>query len=529
MKEAKQIVDVNIAAVYGRVSSDDQAGNASTRGQITEAEEFCKKKGLDLKFTYFDEAKSGKSVDGRLQLTLMLEDARAGKFKHLVVWKLTRLSRNLQDTLRIITELEGLGIKFHSIAENEYDLSTPMGRMMLNMMATIAEYEREGIVENVRMGMKQRAKEGAWGGGKIIGYRAPDAKTDGEAAAKSGKLIIVPDEAAIVRKIFKLYAEGNGLKSITNKMNKGGYRTKNGNLWGSAQIGAILDNPTFTGTIRFSTHDKHAEKQEEILVENAHEAIIDKTLWDKVQLLRSSKNIWPGRVSERSFPLTGLIRCPQCGAGMIMSRATATRKDGSKRINEYYACSRWVNQGTAACRFNGLPAEEVERVVLRRLKRIVTKPTFLEDIMKRINGIKRDEGRTQAELLASIEKKRVLLKKQRKKYIALFDEDAPDLMLQEDIARVTADLYKLDEEEVALKLTNDENEKPVAVSYYAVRMIMDDFVDHFHQVAADRQRALLRVMLKEITFNKGNWAKSIQLHINDDIGNFIGMSTVPAG
>ncbi|MEI7831635.1 MAG: recombinase family protein [bacterium] len=525
MRKAKPTIDERIAVVYGRVSSDDQAGNASTRGQINEAEEFCRKHELILQHTYFDEARSGKSMKGRPELERMRVDARAGKFQHLVVWKLTRLSRSLIDTLAIIEELDQLGIKFHSITEPDYDTSTSTGRMILRLMATVAEFEREETVENVRMGMKQKAKEGFWSGGQIFGYRMADVNIASE-MEKKGKLIIVPEEAAIVKSIFQQYAEGKGLKRIATQLNKAGYSTKGGNLFTPQQVRLILINPIYAGTIRFRTHDRFVHEQEEILVTDAHEAIVNMEQWEKVQGLRAIASQWPPHSSQAGFPLSSVLRCPKCGSGMIVISATGTRKDGSKRIFTYYACGRWVKLGKSACQANLLRTEEAEKVVLRRLKRIVTMPNFLNDIMIQINGSKQDNVPSQAELFASIEKKRALLKKKRANLIALFDGDTPDLMLKEDIAQVTADLYKLDEEETALNGVNGETGN---MSYLSVKMIMDDFVNNFYQVDIDRQRALLRVMLKEITFNKEKGPKSIQLHFNDAVDKVIAMSTAAAG
>ncbi|MEI7832213.1 MAG: recombinase family protein [bacterium] len=527
MRKAHPTIDEKIAVVYGRVSSDDQAGNASTRGQITEAEGFCRKHELILEHTYFDEAKSGKSVNGRPELERMREDARAGKFQHLVVWKLTRLSRSLIDTLAIIEELDQLGIKFHSITEPDYDTSTSTGRMILRLMATVAEFEREETVENVRMGMKQRAKEGYWSGGKILGYRMADMNIASEVARK-GKLIIIPEEAAIVQMIFKLFAEGKGLKSITNHLNKADYRTKNGLFFAPPQIGAILDNPSYLGTIRFRTHDKHAREQEEILVPDAHEPIIDIELWGKVQGLRAIKSHWPRRVSEVGFPLTGVLRCPDCGAGMSMSRTSNKRKDGSKWVRQYYACGRWKNQGTAACHSNMIPAEEVEKVVLRRLKRIVTHPTFLLDMVKRLNDKKRDEVRPLQQRLATIEKMRMQLTKKRRKYIALFDEESIDATLQADIEQIAVELRNIDEEESEIKLRLNDTDTSKTLPYPAVKLILDNFVGQLEKAGTDRQRALLRIVVKEITFVKNKGVGDIHLHLNDSVAKVLGMKNAPS-
>lgn len=520
----RNVVEEHVAAFYGRVSSEEQAGNASTRGQQAEAEAYCRHAGLDLRYCYFDEAKSGKSLKGRDELQRMLEAARAGKFTHLVVWKLTRLSRNLVDTLRLMKQLDTWRVQFHSISEPNYDTSTPSGRMILNVMATLGEFEREVIADNVRMGMKQRAQEGAWIGTTMLGYRIPREPHDPPEVAKAKRLIPIPEEAAVVRRIFSDFAGGLGLKAIANRLNHAGFRTKRGGYFSSVQVGWILDNPVYRGTVRFRTHDPHVREPVEIVVEGAHEALIDEALWTQVRQLRAQKCHRPRRVSDRDFPLTGLLRCPACGAGMTMARTSNRRKDGTKWVRNYYACGRWKNQGTAACNSNMIHADEAEREVLRRLRRIVTHPTFLRDVVARINTKQREALRPLRQRQAHVEKERKRQTGVRDKYRRAFEADAITAQeLGERLAEINAQLVELNQEEAELRSRLDADASVRPIPYEAVKRILDDFATQLSQANGDRRRALLHALIREITFERGKGIQGITLHLHEGITQMLGI------
>lgn len=87
-----------------------------------------------------------------------------------------------------------------------------------------------------------------------------------------------------------------------------------------------------------------------IIANGIHKAIVSEELWDKVQLMISQKKGKPSRIYDGEYPLTGILKCPECGAGMVISRVVNKRKDGSKRKLTYYACGNWKNKGTAVCR-----------------------------------------------------------------------------------------------------------------------------------------------------------------------------------
>ncbi|CEQ11842.1 site-specific DNA recombinase [[Clostridium] sordellii] len=126
----------------------------------------------------------------------LLQDANAGKFNLVIVWKLNRISRKLIDILNIVDTLDKNKIAFRSLTES-FETEIPAGKLQLNIMGAIGEFERGTIAENVKMGMIARAREGKWNGGKVIGYYIVEIPSEGK-KRKETKLIINEKEAMTV-------------------------------------------------------------------------------------------------------------------------------------------------------------------------------------------------------------------------------------------------------------------------------------------------------------------------------------------
>ncbi|MFV3010844.1 recombinase family protein [Clostridium botulinum] len=182
---------------------------------------------------------------------------------------------------------------------------------------------------------------------------APLEKQQGAKRTKT-VLTINEREAEAVRLIFNEYANGKGYRAITNQLNKQGYKTKRGNNFSVGSIRDIITNLLYIGKIRYNVRQNWSEKRRRninanpIITDGIHKAIVDEKLWDKVQAVLDSKKGKPARVHDGEFPLTGILRCPKCEAGMVISRTTNKLADGTKKRISYYACGNWENRGTTA-------------------------------------------------------------------------------------------------------------------------------------------------------------------------------------
>lgn len=291
-------------AIYARVSTDEQAEHGySIDAQLDTLRNYCKLYNKQIIGEYVDRGVSGKSMKGRYELQQLLKDAEGELFDEVIVWKINRMARKNIDLLQIVDLLDKNNIAFRSFSEN-FETETPMGRFALQMMGAVGELERNTIVDNVKMGHKQRAKTGSHNGKVPLGYRV--VKGSAEGRGKNTEVVIVEVEAMLVRKIFELYASGKGLKSIANSLNKEGYTTKANGPFSTCSIRDLLDNPMFIGKIRYNQYENWSEKRRKgksanpILVDGLHPAIIDQSLWDKVRLLREKKALCPKSASKES-------------------------------------------------------------------------------------------------------------------------------------------------------------------------------------------------------------------------------------
>lgn len=215
----------------------------------------------------------------------------------VMVWKISRLSRKQLDFLSIIDQLEKNEVGFFSYSEN-IDASTPTGKAMLQMMGSFAELERNMIVENVKTGMTQRAKEGKWNGGSVLGY-----------SSKEKSLVVQESEATLVKYIFNLYISGKGYKSIANQLNHEGYKTKRNANFSITSIRTIITNPMYAGFIRFNQVENWSEKRRKgkssntIILKGEHEPIISMEIWGKSQKILEQKSHKPTKTFTGHFPL----------------------------------------------------------------------------------------------------------------------------------------------------------------------------------------------------------------------------------
>ncbi|MUT67451.1 recombinase family protein [Paenibacillus sp. NEAU-GSW1] len=163
--------EVKYVGIYARVSTEEQAEQGySIEAQITTLRNLCKAEQKVVFKEYVDAGISGKTIEKRPAMKQLLRDVEAGKIQEVLVWKLDRISRKMSDLLQIVEHLNRYNVKFRSYSEKDFDTETASGKLNIQMLGVIAEFQRNTIVENVKMGMKQRARKGKWNGGTVLGY-----------------------------------------------------------------------------------------------------------------------------------------------------------------------------------------------------------------------------------------------------------------------------------------------------------------------------------------------------------------------
>lgn len=346
---------------------------------------------------YSDEGKSGKNIAGRVDFQRMLNDIACKKdgVEYVLVFKLSRFGRNAADTLTSLQFMQDYGVNLISV-EDGIDSSKEAGKLMVHVLSAVAEIERENILVQTMEGRKQKAREGKWNGGFApYGYKLVD-----------GELIIEEDEAEAIRIIFDKFVHTNlGYNGVVNYLNNNGIKKKarqNGYLtqFTTSTVKAILDNPVYYGKIAYgrrkttkiegTRNEYHVVAQKEFDVyDGRHKAIVDEQLWKDVQAKRraTASKLEKKHDLDHEHVLSGLVKCPVCGAGLYGNVKRAKRKDGSYYKTYFsYACKHRLNKDGHKCDYHKQWSEEkVDNAVSEIIRKLVNNPRFSEVMKTKIN------------------------------------------------------------------------------------------------------------------------------------------------
>ena len=378
MKEMKR----KSVGCYVRVSTISQdIDKFSINGQITQIKEYCQFHGYEVFDIYADRGVSGKTMN-RPELQRMLKDAKEGKLDCVMIYKTSRLARNTSDLLTIVEGLHKQNVEFFSLSENmKFDSNS--GKLLLQILASFSEFERNNIAEGAFMGQLRRSQEGYYQGNLPLAYdKIPDSKHE---------LMINQHEANIVKYIFESYAKGHGYRKIANALNHKGYVTKKGNPFSISAVTYILSNPFYIGKIQFAKYKDWNDKRRKglndkpVIAEGKHTPIISQDLWDKVQARKKQVSKKPQVHGKGTNLLTGIIFCEKCGAAYAASNTTNTLKDGTKKRIRYYSCSNFRNKGSKVCSANSVRADVIEKYVMDQILEIVKSDKVLKQVVERVN------------------------------------------------------------------------------------------------------------------------------------------------
>lgn len=492
------------AVAYIRVSTNEQAEHGYSLGaQKEEIEKFCDRQDYDFIHTYADEGVSGKNTNKRLGYQQMMADASNSKFDVVIVWKLSRLARNMSDVLKTTETLLKEDITFHSISEN-FDIETSTGRLMLQLLGSFGEFERRQISENVQLSMKSLVRDQKrFAGGRMLGY-VSGINQDGVKVLK-----IEPEEAKIVRHIFLRYSQGQGYRAIANEINRLGYKTVKGNTFTTTAVKDILKNKTYIGLLTYAKYENWEEKRRKgknpnpIVVEGSHEPIIRKELFDQVQKRLEIETKQPEWNNQGSNLLTGLIKCPECSGPMAASNTTNRLKDGTKRKTRYYSCATARNKGAGVCHANSIKAEVAEKFVADRLKEIIQQPSILEKIVSRLNEERMEQLVPLEQELATnlVEQESVNEKKQRWNDLL---EVSPEMLVdvQPKISQLDSQLIMLKQREYQIGLILENRDKSIKIEH--VTQLISALDTLLEGKEKKQVKAIYRSFIKEIRFDKLN-------------------------
>ncbi|MDY6309025.1 MAG: recombinase family protein [Oribacterium sp.] len=350
--------------IYIRVSTAMQVDGYSLEAQKERLTKFAAFQEMEVVREYCDAGKSGKSITGRPEFTRMLQDiAESGEdIDFILVFKLSRFGRNAADVLNSLQYIQDYGVNLICV-EDGIDSSKDSGKLTITVLSAVAEIERENILVQTMVGRKQKAREGKWNGGQApFGYTLD---------TKNSTLIVDPDEAEIVRLIFDKFVHTEmGADTICDYLNQHGYtkkrvRDQEVSHFTRSFLMRVLDNPVYTGKIAYDksatekvkgSRDeyKRVKTDDYLLADGLHDAIIDEETWEAARLKRKrTGQRWVKTHSlEHEHILSGIIKCPLCGAGMT---GTVYRRHNKKtdeyKDTFYYRCHHRKRADGKLCDF----------------------------------------------------------------------------------------------------------------------------------------------------------------------------------
>ena len=293
----------------------------------------------------------------RPALKQLLADIEAGKVNCVVVYKVDRLSRSLMDFARMLEVFERNQVAFVSVTQ-QFNTTNSMGRLMLNVLLSFAQFEREIISERTRDKIAAARRKGKWSGGMpLLGY---------DVDPKGSKLCVNVDEANKVRAIYDLYLERQSIMATIQELDQRGWcnklwQTRKGHHRGGlpftkATLFRLLTNITYTGKLRYKDEVNEGEQ----------DAIVPLETWQKVQSLLCRNGRTGGVEARNKFGalLKGILRCACCDCSMTPSHTT---KNGSKRYR-YYVCGNAQKRGWHNCPSRSVPAPEIEKFVVDKIR-----------------------------------------------------------------------------------------------------------------------------------------------------------------
>ncbi len=522
---------------YKRVSTAMQIDGYSLDAQRSRMKAYADFNDYEIVGEYEDAGKSGKSIEGRMQFRQMMEDVKSGKdnISYVLVFKLSRFGRNAADVLSTLQVMQDFGVNLICV-EDGIDSSKDAGKLMISVLSAVAEIERENIRVQTMEGRIQKAREGKWNGGFApYGYQLVN-----------GKLEINEEEAVAIRTIYDQYVNTDiGSNGISKYLENHGIRKiqrQNGKnpLFDAHLVRLILKNPVYCGKIAYgrrktekvhgTRNEYHLVEQENfLLVDGLHEAIIPEDVWNAAQakLIAQAKkyeHVNKGK-NERTHLLSGIVKCPICGAGMYGNKSIKYKKDGTKYKDFfYYGCKHRGMQRGHKCDYRKQIREELlDDAVAEVIVKLVSNPHFAAMMQEKIN-MKVDTTAIDQEI-TNYEKQLRQDYTIKSKLIEEIDNLNPDdrhyIRRKADLDDRLYRMYdKIEELESQLmdaraKKTSIEAEKITGDNIYKVLIYFDKLYFAMNDV---ERRQLIEALIAEIQIYEerkpnGQWLKSIRFKL----------------
>lgn len=523
--------------LYTRVSTTMQIDGYSLEAQKSRMKAFAEYNDYVIAGEYEDAGKSGKSIEGRAEFSRMMDDIKSGKdgVSYVLVFKLSRFGRNAADVLSTLQVMQDFGVNLICV-EDGIDSSKDAGKLMISVLSAVAEIERENIRVQTMEGRIQKAREGKWNGGFApYGY-----------SLNNGKLEINEKEAIAIRTIFDQYvntsagAIGVAKYLADHGINKRIRQNGKNPLFDASLIRRILKNPVYCGKIAYgrrrtekvhgTRNDYHLVEQDNyILVDGLHKALVSEELWQKAQvklLAQAKKYEHPTRSADGHIHLlSGIVKCPICGAGMYGNKSVKHKKDGTKYKDFfYYGCKhRTMTRGHKCDYKKQINEELLDAAVAEVIVKLVSNPKFAAMMQQKIN-MKVDTTAIEQEIQNHEKQLRQSYSVKSKLMEEIDGLDPDDKHYVKRKSDLDDRLYKMYDKiesienkliEARAKKTSIEADKVTADNIYKVLIYFDKLYDKMNE---EERRQLIKTLISEVHIYEerqpnGQWLKSIKFNL----------------
>ena len=367
------------------MSTDQDEQLSSYENQVRYYKEYIRQNPLyELVDIYADEGISGTNTKKRTEFNRLIADCRKGKVDRIIVKSISRFSRNTLDCLKYVRELKELGIGITFEKEN-IDSLDAKGEVLLTILSSLAQDESRSISENATWGIRKKFERGE--------VRVNTKKFVGYDRGEDGNLVINPQQAKIVRRIFHDFLEGDSPESIAKTLREERVPGWNGKPnWYPSSIQKMLRNEKYKGdallqktyTVDFLTK-KRSENQGQVnqyYIEGNHEAIIDKEEWELVQLeierrnqFRQDNHINFYIIQCEQNPFTCKVFCKECGG--LFGRKNWTTSRGERPV--WQCNNRYKVKGIQSCTNRHIDEETLQQAFLRAIEVLREKKEKLQE------------------------------------------------------------------------------------------------------------------------------------------------------
>ena len=382
----EKIYDLPLRVTYHcRVSTDSDVQLNSLGNQLDYYKNYIKDR---PKWTfvegYVEEGVSGVKASKRPSFMKMINDAKLGKFDLIITKDVSRFARDLEDSIHYIRQLKenGVGIFFENQSLNTFD---PNAELTLNILFNIAQEESKKISTSVKFGYRKAISQGhVLGSSNITGYKKDNCK-----------LVIVEEEAKMIRRMFELYATGEfGFYKLTKKLSDEGYLNKKGNLYDKDSLKRMIQNPKYKGFYRARTYEvldyrtkkRKKNKLEDQIIYKCEDgsipAIVSEELWDRANEILDNRtkgyqnnNYWSGGLK---YPFSSKIYCKEHNTNF-------QRSHGSRRKNRpTWSCGMYLQYRLGTCASPIIAEKDLYNIFKSIMDRIIPEKNILVDNMLKL-------------------------------------------------------------------------------------------------------------------------------------------------